>query len=35
MTKDLEKIWKSLTLIEEEKDHVDTEGALTKGNQAE
>ena len=35
MTKDLEEIWKSLTLIEEEKDHVDTEGALTKGNQAE
>ena len=35
MTKDLEEIWKSLTLIEEEKDHVDTEGALTKGSQAE
>ena len=35
MTEDLEAIQKSFTLTEAEKDQVDTEGALTKGSQAE
>ena len=35
MAEDLDEIWKSLTLTEEEKDQVDTEGVLTTGNLTE